>query len=492
MRKVFFIKVMGVVFALLCYAGSFAQWQSDVRLTNDTGDCYVSLNGSRCVAISGSTLHIVWSDERDGNREIYYKRSPDAGTSWRTDTRFTNNPLSSWRPSIASYGPVIHVVWCEEAPGNFEIYYKRSTDNGTNWGPNIRLTFDSLRSWAPSMALYGNILHVVWAETRDGNEEVYYKRSTDGGISWGTDTRLTFDSSGTFYPSVAVSGNTVHTVWYDFRTGHRAVFYKRSTDGGTSWGPETQITFSLAESYNPTVGVSGQIVHVAWHDTREGAEEIYYKRSTDGGSNWGSDVRITNNPGISWYPSMAVSGPAVHLAWHDNTDGNYEIYYARSTDAGVNWQANTRLTNNIADSYRPSVGAADSMVHVIWNDSRDGNFEMYYKRNPTGNPIGINNNGSVTPSGFSLSQNYPNPFNPVTKIRFSIANSSPLSPLQRGTTSITVYDVTGREVRTLVNERLEPGMYEVTFDGNGLASGVYFYELRAEGYRETKRMVLIR
>jgi hypothetical protein len=98
------------------------------------------------------------------------------------------------------------------------------------------------------------------------------------------------------------------------------------------------------------------------------------------------------------------------------------------------------------------------------------------------NPVSIGNIGSETPTEYSLSQNYPNPFNPVTNFKFSILNS--------GLAKLTVYDIMGREVQTLVNERLEPGKYEAAFDGTSLNSGVYFYKLEVNGYSQTRRMVM--
>lgn len=472
------------IFILLCSAVSLAQWQPEIRLTTAPGDSYEPLNSSRGIALNGNTVHVVWADERDGNREIYYKRSTDKGLTWGPDNRFTNNPASSWRPSVSVNGTTVHLTWCDEMSGNFEIYYKRSTDDGINWTENTRLTFDSARSWAPSMAVSGLNIHIVWPESRDMNEEVYYKRSTDGGITWGADTRLTYDSNGTYYPSVAVSGNIVHVVWYDFRMGKRAVFYKRSTDNGTNWESDKQLTFGSSESYNATVGVSGAAVHVAWQDTRYGIEEIFYMRSSDGGLTWSSERRMTNNSGISWYPAISVLQNNVHLAWQDNTTGNYEIYYDCSTDGGITWEQITQLTIDTAESLRPAIAVLDSYVHVVWNDKRDGNFEVYYKRNPTGNPIGINNISSKIPSVYSLSQNYPNPFNPITKIKFDVTKLSSVK--------IIVYNVSGREVVTLVNERLNPGTYETTFDGSSLTSGVYFYKMVTDGFSETRKMILIK
>jgi hypothetical protein len=97
---------------------------------------------------------------------------------------------------------------------------------------------------------------------------------------------------------------------------------------------------------------------------------------------------------------------------------------------------------------------------------------------------------NVVPTEFALEQNYPNPFNPVTKIRFEI----PLSKGgQRGLYStLKIFDILGREVATLVNEQLQPGTYEVTFDGTNMNSGIYFYQLVSGNYKETRRMILLK
>jgi hypothetical protein len=88
------------------------------------------------------------------------------------------------------------------------------------------------------------------------------------------------------------------------------------------------------------------------------------------------------------------------------------------------------------------------------------------------------------PYNFELSQNYPNPFNPTTKIRFNV----PIA----GFVSLKVYDVLGRQVATLVNERKLPGTYEVIFDASKLSSGLYFYRMATNRFTETKKMILTR
>jgi hypothetical protein len=183
-----------------------AQWQPDVRLTNNPASSWTSYNNAWCVASNGNVVHVVWHDYRDGNWEIYYKRSTDGGLSWGADTRLTNNTANSKSPSVALSGSVVHVVWEENRDGNYEIYFKRSTDAGVSWGTDTRLTNNTADSWYPSVALSGSVVHVVWSDNRDGNYniEIYYKRSTDAGVSWGADTRLTNDSFYSTSPSVAV------------------------------------------------------------------------------------------------------------------------------------------------------------------------------------------------------------------------------------------------------------------------------------------------
>lgn len=98
--------------------------------------------------------------------------------------------------------------------------------------------------------------------------------------------------------------------------------------------------------------------------------------------------------------------------------------------------------------------------------------------------VGIQNISTEMPSSYSLSQNYPNPFNNTSNLKFEIVNL--------GNVKLVIYDVRGREIQTLVNESLQPGTYETTFDGSNLTSGVYFYQLISGSYTETKKLLLLK
>ncbi|MFA5012581.1 MAG: exo-alpha-sialidase [Ignavibacteria bacterium] len=472
-----------------------AQWQPDVRLTI-SGDSYTSYNNAWCIASSGSFVHVVMSSMRNNtNPEIYYKRSTDSGISWSADIRLSdNNSAFSSYPTVAVSGSFVHVIWVDERDGGREIYYKLSTNAGLSWGSDTRLTNNQYGSLYPSLAVFGSVVHVVWTRLNgSGRKEIYYKRSLEGGLIWEEEINLTNNPDiMTGDASIAISGSIVHVVWNDYRDGNLEIYYRSSTNAGSTWGAVTRLTNDPSTSLYPCISIFGSVVHVVWQDNRDGNLEIYCKRSTDGGISWGADTRLTNNTAGSVYSSIAVSSSVVHVVWQDNRDGNLEIYCKRSTDGGISWGADTRLTNNTGSSEYSSVAVSGSVVHVVWSDDRDGHYEIFYKRNPTGNTIGIQNISSDIPDKFSLLQNHPNPFNPMTKIRFDIANGFPVITSGNEKVVLKVYNVMGREVQTLVDERLQPGTYETSFDGSVLNSGVYFYKLISYGYSETKKMLLIK
>lgn len=98
--------------------------------------------------------------------------------------------------------------------------------------------------------------------------------------------------------------------------------------------------------------------------------------------------------------------------------------------------------------------------------------------------IGINTISNSIPAIFSLHQNYPNPFNPTTNIKYEISKS--------GNVTLKIFNVLGKEIATPVNQKQNPGIYEVTFDGSNLSGGVYFYKLESNGFSETKKMIILK
>jgi N-acetylmuramoyl-L-alanine amidase len=167
--------------------------------------------------------------------------------------------------------------------------------------------------------------------------------------------------------------------------------------------------------------------------------------------------------------SPAVSG---RIAW-TNSNTTFLFYpdssFPYNTDFTVTIGTTAKSTyGDFVDGNRDSVGG-DAYVLTFHT------MQM---------PTGVAQNPNEAPTKFGLEQNYPNPFNPTTHFQFSIP--------QLAIVTLQIYDLLGREVATLVNERKSPGTYEVQFDASSLPSGVYFYRLEAGSFVETKKLVLVR
>jgi hypothetical protein len=192
----------------------------------------------------------------------------------------------------------------------------------------------------------------------------------------------------------------------------------------------------------------------------------------------------STNSGVNWSIQPVPLGNALNSVYFTNALTGWVAGWIGSimytSNGGTNW---TDQTSGTVNSLR-SIYFANSLTGWAVGDLgtilKTGN----------GGITGIKPISNITPENFSLYQNYPNPFNPVTKIKFDIKESVVRS--QNSVVKLRVFDILGKEVATLVNEQLQPGTYEVTFDASQYSSGIYFYKLTTEGFTETKRMMLVK
>jgi hypothetical protein len=131
-------------------------------------------------------------------------------TRWQPDLKITTivsytYSLQNNSKQVAAYGNVIYTLWYDNRDGNYEIYYRFTTDAGVSWGATIRLTNAASKSEKPCIIAKGDFVHVAWQDLCNGDWSVNYKRSTDGGLSWGADQCLSNQPSNVFYPAMAGS-----------------------------------------------------------------------------------------------------------------------------------------------------------------------------------------------------------------------------------------------------------------------------------------------
>lgn len=334
---------------------------------------------------SSGGLHFFWASKNTGNYEIFHKKSSDYGSTWSVNNRLTWNSGNSHSPTAAVDSiNTIYTFWCDDMTGNYELYFKNSTDQGTSWSQIKRLTWTAGRSLNPAVSFQApNTLHLVWCEVLEDRSEIYYKRSLNGGISWSSIHRLTWTSSYSELPSLAVdSSGRVHVIWQDCASGNGEIYYKKSSDSGVSWNSTRRLTWNPGDSGSPSLCIdSADHIYIGWDDMSPGNHEIFFKKSTDNGATWTGANRITWNPANSYNPSLvAGTGSNLYLVWMEDGSGDWEIIFKHSSNGGSIWLPPKRLTYNHGYSVTPIIrSTGGSNIYVLWYDSTPGKWSIFYK-----------------------------------------------------------------------------------------------------------------
>ncbi len=275
---------------------------------------------------------------------------------------------------------------------------------------------------------------------------------------------------------------------------YNIIYWCENTDGAGTFGPVESIPglFITYQKENPTS------VHAADLDgdndleilagLGDGQKVIWYE-NTDGVGSFGeqqlfglstvSDWRIPvyaadfDNDGdmdvLSGSNCPPLGSGTTKLVWYKNIDGSavfseHTILTSRSR------------VKDIIPADLDGDGDADLLSayssDVVW-------FENLHGEVPTGIDI-----LKQPPTRFQLKQNYPNPFNPITTIEFTVKHEGPVS--------LIVYDLSGREVETLVAQTMAPGQYKVQLNGQYIPSGIYLYQIKMDGYHEVCKMILLK
>ena len=340
-----------------------------------------------------------------------------------------------------SYTEVLRTT---DAGSSWEI---QSIDNSYGWG-NYDMEFINDTPGEPYRGFLTAGLSLVW---RTDDYGVNWLPSNIGGCGAGNLESICFvdNDEGWFVgaPSAVTEVSIVHT-----------------TDGGDTYEIQTNPT-------NPDIKLNGVCFANYQHGIAVGLNgTILY--TSDGGNDW--EIRPYNN---SRWQSVYLTESG--KAWAVGQYGNITF----STDWGYTWSAQLSSVSQelwkvcfINDNEGWIVGGGIGLQGVILHTT-------------TGGVTDIEENDITGIKSYKLEQNYPNPFNPSTLISYQL----PVG----GDVTLKIYDLLGREVATLVNEEKPAGIYEVEFnshsgEGRNLSSGIYFYQLKADGFIQTKKMLLIK
>lgn len=313
----------------------------------------------------------------------------------------------------------------------------RSTNSGTNW---VEVSNPFVRNYGLITTPDNKIFAI-----RDFSPACLV--STNNGDNWTSVSVANPEPFG--YSLIFSSGNNIYL------DGNYKLH--ASTDNGITWNG-----YATPDSFYVSMGAASGSNVLAMMEKFSEPDRMYK----------------SSNNGVTWAQVTMPSTNVYSLTGKDN------IFFAAtsegvflSKDYGATW-----INRN--QGYVSGNNSFPYALYFFNNNVYMGTHaKSVYKRNYS-DIIGIKNISSVTPDKFLLSQNYPNPFNPATKINFSL----PLKSFVR----LKVYNSLGKEVANLVNENLQSGIYEYSFNGQSLTSGIYFYKLETDNFSETKKMMLIK
>ena len=401
-----------------------------------------------------------------GTGTDYLYRSSNGGSTW---VHLMNGLKGANMPFASAYAI--------EASSNGTLFLGtggdlfNSTDNGNSWNSVSKMS-------SPSPLAIAVKDSNIFVGTSFGGS-IY--RSSDNGSSW---SDVLNPSTGGFRAvTITPKGTVIAGTGNGDPQGYVEGIYRSTANGDSgSWiksdsGLIGEIGTIGDGSTNPdgTMQANGYNIWGLVSDSSTGfvfaatdGEGIF--RSTDDGISW---AQVTGKTPMPMYASaiLAMDGK-VWAAFHNDIGtgiaGDGGLYY--SSDSGTTWQDVDFIGKNVSCLYPYG---KDSVL--VGTD--DGVYIAFTGVTAVNDPI-------YNPSTFTLSQNYPNPFNPNTTIRYSVQ--------KRSLVTLSIYNILGQSVKTLVNDVKAPGVYEASFDGASLPSGTYFYRLTAGNYSQTKKMVLLK
>jgi Neuraminidase (sialidase) len=363
--------------AVLLAGIASAQWSVPVDVSNNAGD-----SAWPAIAADAGTVYVAWDDWTTGNDDIFLSKSTDGGFTWSTQLNVSNDAGRSEDPAIAIDSGTLYLVWDDDEFGNYEVLYSNSTDGGVTWSAAVNVSNTDGSSYSPTIAIDAGTIHAAWYDDTSGNWEIFYSKSTDGGATWSPAVNVSNNLGWSDNPAIVADSGAAYLTWHDDTSGNNEIFYSKSTDGGVTWSTPLNVSNNTGSSYSPTVVIDAGTIRLAWADSTPGNWEIFYSESTDGGATWSTLVNVSNNAGLSFRPRIAIEGGTIHLAWLDYAPGNGDIFYSNSTDGGATWSSAVNVSNSLGDSNQNVIVISAGAIHMAWMDNTPGNLDIFYSRYP--------------------------------------------------------------------------------------------------------------
>jgi hypothetical protein len=353
-------------------------FENATNLTNNEQD---SVYGQ--VAAWGSGVYVIWQDSISGrNYDIFITKSIDNGTSFGTPLNLSNNIGFSEHPQLSASGGSVYAVWADNTPGNREVLFSRSKDNGTSFEDSRNLSNDASDSHNQEMAAFEDNVYVVWTD-RDEQEKtsILFRASNDGGAAFSKAISISSQVSVGSFPKVAAYGDDVYVTWNVVgESTDGGLYFAKSSDRGSTFGKFTKLGENI--SGESQVAAYNDVVYVVSGGLDSAVVNgLFFIKSTDGGEIFANPVQIDAG-------GQFVNPLNVEVA-SDNPDGAYvagQVFSGGNEEilllslSGDNVTNVVNLSKNAKISECPSIAIAGDNIYIVWEDLTPGNHEVLYAR----------------------------------------------------------------------------------------------------------------
>jgi hypothetical protein len=291
---------------------------------------------------SAGNIFVAWESD-SGVLGVLFSRSVDGGVTFSAPLMVSTNTGGSISPRLAvDLAGNVNFVWEDDILSSSDISFSRSQDHGQTFSSPKSLAHNvgNSNSAQINVDLTGNI-NVVWENDSPGNFDVFFTRSIDGGLNFSPLANLSNSPGSASSAQIATdpAGN-INVIWVDNTppSSSTDVYFTRSANGGASFSAPINISNNTGFSTGPSLAVdAGGNVHVAWQDTTPGNREIFFSRSTDSGATFAASQNLSNNAGSSTITEIvADKNGSLNVVWQDTTPGVSQIFYSRYTNAVIN------------------------------------------------------------------------------------------------------------------------------------------------------------
>ncbi|MCB0742905.1 MAG: T9SS type A sorting domain-containing protein [Ignavibacteriae bacterium] len=258
----------------------------------------------------------------------------------------------------------------------------------------------------------------------------------------------------------------------------------------------------ITTQYYPDISVNEQgNCIVTWYDYRN-KNGVYFQQYKNIGS---SDLfeKVDSNKSVADY-IIQINHPRVSIcnssefaiSWSEFNGAYNDLKFRVYEETGTPLTEILYVTESQErDQINQDIIFADDKIYNVWQDNHElgVGYDIWANVYSMSELVtDIEENNLSLPNEFTLEQNYPNPFNPSTTIKYTIPNIANTKFASSTNVELKIYDILGREIKTLVNENQKPGSYEIKFDASNLSSGIYFYSLNAGEFHQVNKMMLLK